>query len=71
MSDRVAQLREHARNEALDRALRFATAAKTTGNVVPPNTARSDGVHPPQAGETTCQRCGIRSSVGCKHMRRP
>ena len=67
MTDRSDRLRQAAHDAALDRALRFATARKTTGNVLFPTTGK---VAPRIAGETICPACGTRSSIGCKHTRR-
>ncbi|KUR80790.1 hypothetical protein [Novosphingobium sp. FSW06-99] len=71
MSDRADQLRQSARAEAIDRALRFATARKTTGNTILSRSPQASGFTPPAPGETTCGLCGVRSGVGCKHTRRP
>jgi len=67
MSERIEALRQRAREEAADRARQLATARKTTGNSIPATRPPATRVRPPVPGETTCPRCGARSSVGCRH----
>lgn len=62
MSDRAETLRQQARAEAADREQRLAHAMRIQdSHWVPPG--RGNVAY----GETACQRCGVRSGVGCKH----
>ena len=69
MSERAETLRQNARADAAARMRRLGSA-RSTGHTVPLDLPNIPKVPRPVAGETTCPRCGTRSSVGCKHMRR-
>lgn len=62
MSERIELIAQRAREEAADRALRWRTARKTTGNFLP------IASNQPCNGQTACPRCGVRNGIGCRHQ---
>lgn len=71
MSERAEILRQRAREEAAHLAL-STIAAQSKGSFRKPVPIQGHDreVAPVIAGETTCFRCGTRSSIGCRHSRK-
>lgn len=67
MSEIAELLRQRAREEAAERAQRWATARKTTGNWILPSSGPVSRTNPVHPGETACFKCGTRTSIGCRH----
>lgn len=70
MAERTEIMRQRAREEAAHLALStIATRSAVTFSKPVPIRGRNREVPEPVSGETTCFRCGARSSIGCRHSR--